>query len=59
MIYTDTDSFVLEIFTDDVYEDMKNDNHLFDFSEYTKDHKCYDIKNIKNWVFLKMNYMEK
>ena len=47
LIYTDTDSFVLEIFTDDVYEDMKNDNHLFDFSEYQKDHKCYNVKNKK------------
>ena len=47
LIYTDTDSFVLEIFTDDVYEDMKNDNHLFDFSEYSKYHKCYNVKNKK------------
>ena len=38
---------MLEIFTDDVYEDMKNDNHLLDFSEYPKDHKCYDINNKK------------
>ena len=27
LIYCDTDSYVLEMFTDDVYEDMKNDNH--------------------------------
>ena len=47
LIYTDTDSFVLEIFTDDVYEDMKNNNHLFDFSEYPKNHKCYNVKNKK------------
>ena len=47
LIYTDTVSFLLEIFTDDVYEDMKNDNHLFDFSEYPKDHKCYNFKNKK------------
>ena len=47
LIYTDTDSFILEIFTDDVYEDMKNDNHLFDFNEYPKDHKCYNVKNKK------------
>ena len=46
-LYSDTDSYKLEIFTDDVYENMKNDNHLFDFSEYPKDHKCYDIKNKK------------
>ena len=47
LIYTDTDSFILEIFTDDVYEDMKNDNHLFDFSEYPKNHKCFNVKNKK------------
>ena len=47
LLYTDTDSFVLETITDDIYEDMKNDNHLSDFSEYDKDHKCYDIKNKK------------
>ena len=47
LIYTDTDSFILEIFTDDVYEDMKNNNHLFDFSEYPKDRKCYNVKNKK------------
>ena len=47
LIYTDTDSFILEIFADDVYEDMKNNNHLFDFSEYDRNHKCYDTKNKK------------
>ena len=26
---------------------MKNDNHLFDFSEYPQDHKCYNVKNKK------------
>ena len=26
---------------------MKNNNHLFDFSEYPKDHKCYNFKNTK------------
>ena len=53
LIYSDTDSFILEIFTDDVYEDMKNDNHLFDFSEYPKDHKCYDLKNKKKFSIFK------
>ena len=47
LIYTDTDSFILEIITNDIYEDMKNDNHLFDFSEYDEDHKCYNVKNKK------------
>ena len=49
LLYTDTDSFILEIFTDDVYEKMKNDNHLFDFSEYQKDLKCYDLKIKDIW----------
>ena len=53
LIYTDTDSFILEIITDDIYEDMKNDNHLFDFSEYPKDHKCYDLKNKKKLSIFK------
>ena len=53
LIYTDTDSFVLEIITDNVYEDIKNDNHLFDFSEYLKNHKCYDIKNKKVYGIFK------
>ena len=47
LLYTDTDSFMLEMFTDDIYEDMKNDNHLFDFSEYPKDHKYYNVRNKK------------
>ena len=46
LIYTDTDSFVLEIFTDDVYEDMKNDNHLFDFSQNIQ--KIINVMMLKN-----------
>ena len=53
LLYSDTDSFVLEVSTDDVYEDMKNDNHLFDFSEYQKDHKCYNVKNKKKFGIFK------
>ena len=30
---------------------MKNDNHLFDFSEYPRDHKCYNVKNKKIGIF--------
>ena len=47
LLYIDTDSFVLEIFTDDVCKDMKNDNHLFDLREHPKDHKYYNVKNNK------------
>ena len=36
-MYMDTDSFVLEIETDDFYEDIKNDlEEWFDTSDYDK-----------------------
>ena len=33
LIYTDTDSFVIEINTDDIYKDMFENKDLYDFSE--------------------------
>ena len=41
-----------EIETDDIYIDMKVDEHRFDFSDYPKDHFLYNIRNKK--VVLKM-----
>jgi hypothetical protein len=34
LCYMDTDSLILEIFTDNVYDDMKKDNKVFDTSNY-------------------------
>lgn len=36
LLCTDTDSFLLYVETDDIYEDMKNDRYLFDLSESNK-----------------------
>ena len=47
LIYTDTDSFVIEIETDDIYKDMLEDSHLYDFSDYPKDHPNYSLTNKK------------
>ena len=47
LIYTDTDSFVIEVETDDIYKDMYEDRHLYDFSDYPKDHPNYDVVNKK------------
>ena len=47
LMYMDTDSFIYHTYTDDIYEDMKEDKELYDFSEYSKDHKCYDETNKK------------
>ena len=47
LLFTDTDSLCYEIRTDEVYEDMLKNKDKFDFSEYPKDHKCYDVTNKK------------
>ena len=45
--YTDTDSFVIHVKTDDIYEDLKELNEYMDFSDYPKDHPNYDVSNKK------------
>ena len=50
LLFTDTDSLVYSIKTEDLYEDMRKDQHLFDFSGYPKEHSCYSSANKKkNW----------
>ena len=43
LIYTDTDSFVIEVETDDIYKDMYEVGHLYDFSDYPKDHQNHKV----------------
>ena len=47
LIYTDTDSLLLNIQTEDVYKDMKEDLWMYDTSNYPKDHPLYDDRNKK------------
>lgn len=47
--YTDTDSFVLEIKTPDVYADIRNDPGLFDTWDYPEDN-IYGIERRNNKV---------
>ena len=47
LIYTDTDNLLLNIQTQDVYKDMKEDSWLYDTSNYPKDHQLYDARNKK------------
>ena len=47
LIYTDTDSLIIQVETDDIYKDMFEDKNLYDFSEYPKNHPNYDIINKK------------
>ncbi|OWF56496.1 hypothetical protein KP79_PYT25540 [Mizuhopecten yessoensis] len=47
LLFTDTDSLAYIIRTEDIYKDMLEDRHLFDTSEYKKDHPLYSLKNKK------------
>jgi alpha-galactosidase/6-phospho-beta-glucosidase family protein len=48
LLFTDTDSLMYYIKTEDFYEDIKKDvDEWFDNSEYPKEHKCYNENNKK------------
>ena len=47
LLYRDMDSLLLEIETDDVYKDMEANKHLFDTSDYPKEHPLYSSTNKK------------
>ena len=48
LLYTDTDSLLLHIQTEDVYKDMAENSNLFDTSNYPKDSPLYSEKNKKS-----------
>ena len=45
LLYTDTDSLLLEIETDDVYKDIEADKNLYDTSYYPKEHTLHSNAN--------------
>ena len=47
LLFTDTDSLVYHIVTEDVYSDFYMDKHLFDNSDYPKSSKFYFDENKK------------
>ncbi|XP_033112614.1 uncharacterized protein LOC117113400 [Anneissia japonica] len=47
LLYTDTDSLLLSITTEDVYADMQENLDWFDTSNYSKDSRLYSEKNKK------------
>ena len=49
LLFTDTDSLMYEIMTEDVYADFRNSKDMFDFSKYSTKSKYYD--NSKKLVF--------
>ena len=47
LLYTDTDSLLLEIQTEDVYRDMAEHQSLYDTSDYPEDHPLHSKVNKK------------
>ena len=47
LLYTDTDSLLLEIQTEDVYQDMVKHPDLYDTSDYLEDHPLHSTANKK------------
>lgn len=47
LLYTDTDSLIFEVETEDLYEDMRKNAELYDFSDYPEDHPNFSTKNKK------------
>ena len=47
LVHTDTDSFVIKVETDDIYEDFKEIHEYMDFSDYPQEHPNYDKTNKK------------
>ena len=47
LLYTDTDSFIYWIHTEDLYEDLSTDGQHFDFSNYPTTHPLFSNTNRK------------
>ena len=47
LLFTDRDSLVYEIKSEDFYEDFYEDKNLFDFSDYPLESKFFDPANKK------------
>ena len=47
LLFTDTDSLTYQVMTENLYEDMKQDQDLYDTSNYSQDHPLYSVKNKK------------
>jgi len=47
LLYTDTDSFMYHIQTDDLYRDMTEDSDIYDTSNFDEQHPLYSVVNKK------------
>ena len=47
LLFTDTDSLVYELETNDIYEDFTENKNLFDFCDYSQNSKFFGLSNEK------------
>ena len=47
LVYTDTDSYVIKVETDDLYEDFEEIHAYMGFSDYPAEHPNHDKSNNK------------
>jgi hypothetical protein len=59
LLFTDTDSLVYEITTDDIFQDIIDHKELFDLSNFPIGHKCHDITNKKTLAKMKLETIDK
>jgi hypothetical protein len=45
LLFTDTDSLVYQVYTDDLYVDLQSHREHFDFSNYPQSHPLYGVEN--------------
>ena len=53
LCFSDTDSFLFQVKTNNLLKDMKKLRHLFDFSKYPKDHVLYDNSKANHLFYFK------
>ena len=53
LLYSDTDSFIYEIYSSNIYEELQDIKEYFDFSNYPKESPLYSVKNKKIPGFFK------
>ena len=59
LLYSDTDSFIYAVKTEDIFEDFKFLQPDFDFSNYSSDHPLYSEENKKIVLEMKDEMGEK
>ena len=50
LTYTDTDTLLIEVQMEDIYAHMAKQQHLYDTSDYPKDHRSKSLLTRRCWV---------